>query len=129
MTVAFCFAFLQALQPFIHAHLDGEHHPHSEGLHTAEDHESAHALEHLSSHAMLDASHAAHTISVSQGIKQDSAYALGDSFSFVLIALAFLLVIVITSTRFLQPSSNPTRSFKRRSPAARAPPVLQILFS
>lgn len=122
MSVAFCFALLQAMQPFIHAHMDGEHHPHSEGLHTAEDHESAHVLEHSSSHAILEASHATHTISVSQGIKQDSAYALGDSFSFVLIAIWFALVIIVTPKHFLQLTSNPTRSLTRRLPAPRAPP-------
>lgn len=122
MTVAFCFAFLQALQPFIHAHLDGEHHPHSEGLHTAEDHESVHALEHSSSHAILDASHATHTISVAQGIKQDSVYTLGDSFAFVLIALWSALVLIVTSKPFLQLTSNPTGILKRRLPASRAPP-------
>lgn len=122
MTVAFCFAFLQALQPFIHAHLDGEHHPHSEGLHIAEDHESAHALEHTGSHAILDASHAMHTISVAQGIKQDSVYALGDSFAFVLIALWFALVLIVIPKHFLQLTFNPTRSLTRRLPASRAPP-------
>lgn len=122
MTVAFCFALLQALQPFIHAHLDGEHHSHAVGLHTAENHESAHALEHSSSHTLLDASHGAHTISVSQGIKQDSAYAVDDSFSFVLIAICFALLVILNLHYFPQPSSNLIRSLTRRLPASRAPP-------
>lgn len=122
MTVAFCFALLQALQPFIHAHLDGEHHPHAEGLHTAEIHESAHALEHSSSHTLLDASHGAHTISVSQGIKQDSTYAVDDSFSFVLIAICFALIVILKPQYSPQPTSNLIRSLTRRLPASRAPP-------
>lgn len=122
MTVACCFALLQALQPFIHAHLDGEHHPHAEGLHTAEIHESAHAHEHSSSHTMLDASHGAHTISVSQGIKQDSTYAVDDTFSFVLIAICFALIVILNPQYSPQPTSNFIKSLKRRLPASRAPP-------
>lgn len=121
-TVAFCFAILQALQPFIHAHLDGEDHSHTHGLHVAEDHESAHALEHLSNHSFSDVSHAAHTVSVSQGIKPKSPDIFNGSFTFVLIVIWFALTILKTPSHFLHLISNPARSFMRRLPAPRAPP-------
>jgi len=46
LSVAVCFAILQALQPFIHAHLDAEHPIQNTGFHVGSEHEEALSLEH-----------------------------------------------------------------------------------
>lgn len=124
MIVACCFAILQALQPFIHAHLDGEHHSHGEGFHTVQNHESTHATEHLNDHAVSDAGHATHTIAVPTGIKQEkSAFLMMDVLAFALVCIWLALVFVPCSNRFPPLPLISSNTLRRRLPAPRASPL------
>jgi hypothetical protein len=124
MTVVFCFAILQALQPFIHAHLDDGHHTHGEGLHMAETHESSHVINHLSSNSISDAGHDHHSIAVPSGIKQDNAADLMmDVLAFVLVSFWFVAAIRSGRNRFPQSSFISSYPLTRRLPAPRAPPL------
>jgi phosphoglycerol transferase MdoB-like AlkP superfamily enzyme len=122
LTVSICFAILQALQPFIHAHLDAEHPIQKTGFHVGDEHEEVLNVEHLANYAS-NVSHASHTISVDSSIKQDT-----DSMLFInaIFAVAFSIcfILVLQSTHRLNPAFLlvPKESLKRRLPASRAPP-------
>ncbi|EUJ10449.1 hypothetical protein Meth11DRAFT_1268 [Methylophilaceae bacterium 11] len=122
LAVAICFAILQALQPFIHAHLDTEHPIQHTGFHVGDEHEEAYSVEHSADHAVSNIPHATHTISVASGIKQDVDVKLLINILAVVFSVCFLLKL--QATQKLNPAllSNPKESLKRRLPAARAPP-------
>ena len=86
LMVAICFAVLQALQPFIHAHVDVDHPIQHTGLHVGSEHEEAQSFEHMADHALSNVAHVSHTVSVDSSIKQDT-----DN---LLLVNAFLLVFV-----------------------------------
>ncbi|PPD55586.1 MAG: hypothetical protein CTY10_06875 [Methylotenera sp.] len=121
--VCICFAILQALQPFIHAHLDADHPIQNTGFHVGSDHEEALDTEHLADHAVFNGAHASHTVSVDSSIKQDSKETfLANAILVVVLSLCFILTL--KSTHRLNPAFLliPKESLKRRLPASRAPP-------
>lgn len=123
LSVAVCFAILQALQPFIHAHLDAEHPIQNTGFHVGSEHEEALSLEHLASHAVSNVPHEAHTVSVGSSIKQDSDATLMMN-AILALVLSFCFVLVLQSIHRLNPAFLliPKESLRRRLPASRAPP-------
>jgi hypothetical protein len=124
LTVAICFAILQALQPFIHAHLDADHPIQHTGFHVGLEHEELISLSnHLTDYSLSAVPHASHTISVASGIKPDTNLpVLIDAVSFVLFCICFALIFKSVSNLFLQSTQVSHKSLKRRLPAARAPP-------
>ncbi len=72
LAFAVCFAVLQTLQPFIHAHVDADHPIQNTGFHVGNEHEEVFSAEHLADHVVLSVPHASHTISVDSSIKQDA---------------------------------------------------------
>ena len=122
LMVAICFAVLQALQPFIHAHIDADHPIQETGLHVGSEHEEEHSFEHMTNHALSSVAHVSHTVSVDSSIKQDA-----DSLLLVqafLLVFTFCLVLTLPSPQkfnrvFLL---EPKQSLRRRLPASRAPP-------
>lgn len=122
--IAIGFAILQALQPFIHAHLDSQHPIQNTGFHVGNEHEeliqnSSNSGDHLS----MVAPHASHTISVASGIKKDINFALAnEAFQLVLFCLCFAIVLLVASNIFLPLVTHPYQSLKKRLPASRAPP-------
>jgi len=124
MTIACCFAILQALQPLIHAHLDGNHHSHAGGVHMAQTHEYAHVMGHKDSHIVSDGSHDAHTIAVPNGIKQDQATKfMVDLLAFVMVFCWIALRLVPSSNYFPQFTFISSSILRRRPQAPRAPPL------
>ena len=122
LMVAICFAVLQALQPFIHAHVDADHPIQHTGLHVGSEHEEAHSFEHMADHALSNVAHVSHTVSVDSSIKQDA-----DSLFLVhafLLVFTFCLVLALASPQKFNRAFllKPKQSFKRRLPASRAPP-------
>jgi divalent metal cation (Fe/Co/Zn/Cd) transporter len=121
--VAICFAILQALQPFIHAHVDTEHPIQNLGFHVGHEHEEAISMQSLADHTLSNIPHASHTVLVASGIKQDS-----DSMNLlkalVAIVFSFCFILVLQSTHKLNSSFLfvAKESLKRRLPASRAPP-------
>lgn len=124
LVFAICFAILQALQPFIHAHLDGEHPIQNTGFHVGDEHEEAmHHSAYSDEHALSAVPHASHTISVASGIKKDIDPALvADSIAIALFCLCIALVLQSVFTHFLPLAPVPYQSLKKRLPASRAPP-------
>lgn len=122
VAVVICFAILQALQPFIHAHVDAEHPIQKTGFHVGDEHEEVLNVEHLANYPS-NVPHASHTISVDSSIKQDT-----DSMLFIntIFAVAFSIcfILVLQFTHRLNPAFLlvPKESLKRRLPASRAPP-------
>ena len=122
LMVAICFAVLQALQPFIHAHVDADHPIQNTGLHVGGEHEESHSFEHIASHALSNVAHVSHTVSVDSSIKQDA-----DSLLLVhafLLVFTFCLVLALGSPQKFNHAFllAPKQPFKRRLPASRAPP-------
>ena len=122
LIVAICFAILQALQPFIHAHFDADHPFQDTGLHVGGEHEEAHSFEHMADHALSNVAHVSHTVSVDSSIKQDA-----DSLFLVhafLLVFTFCLVLALASPQKFNRAFllKLKQSFKRRLPASRAPP-------
>lgn len=124
LVFATCFAILQALQPFIHAHLDAEHPIQNTGFHVGDEHEEVvHHSDVSGEHALSTVPHASHTISVADGIKKDIDPALvADSIAIALFCLYIAIVLQSVSTHFLPLAPVPYQSLKRRLPASRAPP-------
>ena len=124
LAIALCLTILQALQPFIHGHLDLDHPIQKVGFHLSESHEEFnHSLDHPSDHALSDV-HVSHTIVVASGIKQDVDPALfADFFSFALLWLCFAIVLLSVQRHFPQLYLVPNKSLRRRLPAPRAPPL------
>ncbi len=121
LSVVVCFAILQALQPFIHAHSGAGHSTQNTGFHVGAEHEAhSNASDHLTDHFLSDVSH---TVSVASGIKQDVDLAfLIDAVSFALLGLCFAVVIQSVSNHFPPLTLAPHKPLKRRLPASRAPP-------
>lgn len=122
---AMCFALLQALQPFIHAHLDTEQHSTQySGLHINLEHEELISLDHDDTdNSMYATPHAQHTISVDSSIKPDVALALLTyAVSFVLFFISFAIIFKAVSNQFPQ-LTIVHHKFQRRQPqSVRAPP-------
>ncbi len=125
LILAMCFAILQVLQPFIHAHLDSNHAQHHLGFHVGEEHEENTNVAHdLTDHTLSSIPHAAHSILVATGIKQDIDPALLiDAITLVVVYLFFSIVIQSASTLYPPLSLIFHQSLKRRLPASRAPPL------
>lgn len=123
--VAICFAILQALQPFIHAHMDADHPVHHTGFHVGDDHEEVLEAGYSASHSISSIPHASHTISVASGIKQDTDATL-FAHAMLAVVLSVCFVIAFASAPLLHPAVLfvPKASLKRRLPASRAPPRL-----
>ena len=119
-----CFALLQVLSPFIHAHLDTEHPIQNTGFHVGDAHEEkVIGLVHAESNLLSAEPHAAHTISVASGIKQDINSTLLVSTSLLVpFFLCFPLALTPVSRQFFQLSLIPLQPLKRQLPASRAPP-------
>lgn len=128
LTLAFsvCFAILQTLQPFIHAHsLDVNHPIQHTGFHVGDDHEeSVNFSEHLADHAAANTVHVSNTVSVAFGINQDfNSALLAEALSVALLYLCFAIVAHITLKLYPPLSLIPTyRYLRRRLPPPRAPP-------
>lgn len=122
LAVAICFAILQALQPFIHAHLDTEHPIQHTGFHVGDEHEEAYNVAQSTNHAVSSVPHATHTISVASGIKQDMDTQLLVNVLAVVFSICFLLTLQSPQKRNPALVLVPIESLKRRLPASRAPP-------
>jgi hypothetical protein len=124
--IVVCFALLQVLSPFIHAHLDTEHPTQNTGFHVGDAHEEKIInLVHAESDFLSAAPHAAHTISVASGITQDIDSTLHINTSLlVLFFLCFPLALTYVLKQFFPLSLIPLQPLKRRIPASRAPPQL-----
>jgi putative Mn2+ efflux pump MntP len=129
LVVATCFALLQALQPFMHAHLDTDHLAHHSNVSANDEHEelihqSHHVIaDYLTDHTESAVSHSLYTISVASGIKKDmEPAAVIDSIAFVLISVGLAIGFAFISKPNFPLISAPHPSVKRRLPASRAPP-------
>ncbi len=123
LAVAVCFAVLQALQPFIHAHIDAEHPIQKTGFHVGNEHEEAFNVEDLASHVVSNVPHASHIISVDSSIKQDANGLLLMN-AIIAVILSFCFILALQSTHRLNPAFLlvPKELLRRRLPASRAPP-------
>lgn len=121
-----CFALLQVLSPFIHAHIDTEHPIQNTGFHVGDAHEEkTMGLVNPESSFISAAPHAAHTISVASGIKQDIDSTLIIATSLlVLFFLCFPPALTPVLRQFFPLSLIPLQPLKRQLPASRAPPKL-----
>lgn len=125
LSVAFCFAILQALQPFIHAHVDTDHPIQNTGFHLGSEHEEVSNAEHVAQHAAHNIPHISHTVSVDSSIKQDSN-GMFLANAIIALVLSFCFVLALQSTHRLNPAFLlvPKESLRRRLPASRAPPQI-----
>lgn len=127
LTFAFavCFAVLQALQPFIHAHIDVDHPIQNTGFHVGNEHEEAVSIEHSATHSLTNVPHVSHTVSVASGIKQDVDNLLSVN-PLLAVVFSFCFVVVLPTTQRLNSAFLliPIESFRRRLPASRAPPKI-----
>lgn len=133
-----CFALLQALTPFIHAHTDTNHTAQSTGFHVGSPHEEitiglthrtnhAHApfsgVEHTEISTLPMVPHAEHTISVASGIKEKADLEL-----IIVTSLIVLFVLCLASipqsvySHFLALQLTPHQLLKHQLPVSRAPP-------
>lgn len=124
LAIAYCFAVLQVLQPFIHAHLDAEHPIQESGFHIGSEHEEhADFFDQVINHAVSNADHISHTISVASGIKENfKPTLLADIFCVIVLCLCFAIVLLSTVRPYRPLTLTPYQSLKRRLPASRAPP-------
>lgn len=123
LVMVVCFAILQALQPFIHAHLDAEHPIQEIGFHVGNDHEEISAADSLSH--TVSAPHPSHTLSVASGIKQDINPMLANALVVIVLSFCFLVALPqpVRPRYFPAPLVSKTH-LKRRLPAPRAPPQI-----
>lgn len=123
LMVAICFAILQALQPFIHAHMDADHPVHHTGFHVGDEHEEVFDPGYLANHSISSIPHASHTISVASGIKQDTDATL-LAHAILAVVLSVFFVLAFASTKQFNPALGlvPYSTLRRRLPASRAPP-------
>ncbi|MGJ8620957.1 MAG: hypothetical protein ACSHWN_11550 [Methylophilaceae bacterium] len=124
LTVALCLIALQALQPFIHAHLDIEHPEHLSGLHVGGDYEaSLNDHSHKSNHSITDLSHVSHVITIAPSIKQDTDLTLVlDVVALIFISFCLAIAAQLSTQLFSPLHLSHYQSLKRRLPASRAPP-------
>ena len=125
LVFAIFFAILQVLQPFIHAHLDGDHQLQNVGFHVGEEHEeNTNVSNHLTDHSLSSIPHAAHTVLVSTGIKQDIDPALlTNAIALVVLCLCFIILLQSALTLYPPLTLIYHQSLKRKLPASRAPPL------
>lgn len=124
LAFAICFAFLQALQPFTHAHLDTEGLTQNKDFHVSLEHEELVSLHHnVTDHSGYGTPHAQHTISADSGIKHDVDLALlTNAGSFILFFICLAIIFKSVSNRF-PPLTVVHHKFLRRQPQSiRAPP-------
>lgn len=143
LLLAVCFALLQVLQPFIHAHLDqhSAHDSHSQQLHDSHQHDHhayghqqvgfhvADAHEEVFAQAVHDGTqlsavpHASHTIFVAPAITKnvDLATVL-NAMQLALYGLVMAIILLVTTQQFPALVNPHYPSIKRRLPATRAPP-------
>lgn len=120
-TIAIFFAILQVLQPFIHAHLDGDHSIQETGFHVGAEHEESFVTS--NNHSAFVTPHPSHIVSVTSAIKQDIDPALFiDVIGIVLLTLCFAIFLQSAAQYFPQLTLIPPKSSSRRLPASRAPP-------
>lgn len=124
MAILIWFVLLQALQPFIHAHLDLNHPLQWANSHVVVEHtEFMHLIDAPAAETFSD-DHVLHTIAVASGIKSDAqAILLTDFNPFVLFCLCFILILFSVFKSFPQQYSLPDKSLQRLLPAPRAPPL------
>ena len=131
LVVVVCFALLQLLQPFIHAHLDAEHPIQNTGFHVGDAHEDMayHAGElppdASSAHddMLSDLSHASHTVTVASGMTKQASLSVASNITFIFL-LGYIIALALQFT-LVSPSNYhffPHKLLKRRLPASRAPP-------
>lgn len=138
LLLAICFAVLQALQPFIHAHLDSHSQTQHQGIHVGMEHEellSSYAAStvaantdtinaHVHGSSEHAVPHAKHTISVDPGIKHDIDIAnLMSSIPFVLFFIGLTLVYTFVPKRFPQFALSHTKRLRSQPQSVRAPPL------
>lgn len=128
LVVALCFAILQALQPFIHGHLDSEHPIQHTGFHVGDEFEEA-VVVHVEAedlnaeHTITSTPHSSHTVSVGSSIKQDIEPILTSAIVGLMLVAIFLAInLPVFTVSFSRFSSFPYQSLRRRLPAPRAPP-------
>lgn len=120
LAIAYCFAVLQVLQPFIHAHLDAEHPIQESGFHIGSEHEERSVF---LDHVVLNADHISHTITVASGIKEDFSPTLRADIFCVIVLCLWCVIVLQSKLRPYRPLTlTPYQSLKRRLPASRAPP-------
>lgn len=124
LAVAICFAVLQMLQPFIHGHLDFEHHVDHSGFHVGNDHEEGlDASHHENNHVISNIEHPSHTVSVASGIKEEfNPVFVSDVASALLLMLYFVILLISKPNTYFSLDFLPYLSLKRRLPLSRAPP-------
>ena len=125
LTIAIIFAILQALQPFIHSHLDVNHPIHHTGFHVGDEYEevSTDISSQINNHVVSNMAHVSHTVSVASGIKQDlSSVLAADIVGVVIFCLYFASALLATLKFYPALSLIFYNSLKRRLPASRAPP-------
>lgn len=124
LAIAYCFAVLQVLQPFIHAHLDAEHPIQESGFHIGSEHEEhADFFDQVISHAVSNTDHISHTISVASGIKEDFSPTLLTDIIYVIVLCLCFAIVLLSTVRLYRPLTLTLyQSLKRRLPASRAPP-------
>lgn len=128
ISVAVCFAVLQALQPLIHGHLDAEHSIQHTGFHLGDEHEEA-VVSHQAaeiSHSVTTAPHISHTISVASGMKQEVNPIIAAEFMWaILVVIASLVALQTKTLNFNHSNFNLYQSLRLKIPASRAPPSPQ----
>lgn len=119
-----CFAILQLLQPFIHAHLDTPHSPKTSSFHVVSDHEETLQGSNLSADdSIFNSPHPAHVISVDSSIKSDIKFLISDeSIQLILFCLIIVLALQSVSKVFFPFTTHHYLFLKERLPASRAPP-------
>lgn len=125
LLIAFCFAILQAFQPFVHAHTDSDHDSHHAGFHLGDNHEGHFSVNdhHFDDNSVSIHSDTTHTISVDTSLKHESNNA-------TLVKGLFVLLLIVCFSLYLQSTHrlNPAfllvsnESLRRLLPASRAPP-------
>jgi hypothetical protein len=122
--IAIGFAILQALQPFVHAHIGPLHPLQNTGFHVGEEHEElTFSSEFSVDHGALDIPHASHTISVESGINEVPSLSLAaEAIYLVFFCLLFSFVLPLETKIVYSLVIRPFQSLKKRLPAPRAPP-------
>lgn len=119
-----CFAILQLLQPFIHAHLDTQHPIKTSNFHVVSDHEETFQGSNLSAdNSLFNSPHPTHVASVDSSIKSDIKFLISDeSIQFILFCLIIVLALQSVSSVFFPLTTHHYLFLKKRLPASRAPP-------
>lgn len=143
LLLAVCFALLQVLQPFIHAHLEQhpahdslswqsddshahDHHAdthHQVGFHVADAHEEIFVQSDHHGTQLSTVPHASHTIFVAPAItKSADLAAVLNAMQLALFCVVMAVILLVTTQHFPTFFNPHSPSIKRRLPATRAPP-------